>query len=134
MPTMEIDEFAKLLVLYVRDEAIQACDSNYEAKSNNPISKRWRDMKESNADAIVAELIPDCIDIALFYLMKAIDNGDIRLTFTSAEGKAVDLEDEGKGELAGWYLGDENFRARFSKERYTDFVALMPPFVTEFDK
>jgi len=65
-------------------------------------------------------LIPDCVDAALFFLLNAIDQGVLRLQFTAADGKVVDLTSAGDGELAGWYSGEGGWRSRFSAERIAD--------------
>jgi hypothetical protein len=65
-------------------------------------------------------MIPDCIDDALFYLLYAIDSGTLRLSFTAANGTVVDLSNEGIGELAGWYMGSDGWRRRYSEQRFFD--------------
>jgi hypothetical protein len=41
----------------------------------------------------------------------------------STSGREVDLTEEGKGELAGWYEGSGGWRAMFAEERYVDDYA-----------
>jgi hypothetical protein len=65
-------------------------------------------------------VIPDVVDNTLFYLMNAIDNGIIPLRYKTDKGKTVDLSSVGEGEMAGWYVGDDSWREKFSKERYVD--------------
>jgi len=67
-------------------------------------------------------IIPDCVDQTIFYLLHAIDNGELKLTFTAPNGENVDLTDGGFGEMAGWYAGEDNWRERFSKERINNYL------------
>jgi hypothetical protein len=53
-------------------------------------------------------------------LLQAIDQGLLRLSFTSANGEIVDLAEEGLGELSGWYMGSGGWRASYSHERFVD--------------
>ena len=59
----------------------------------------------------------------MFSLLHAIDQGVLRLKFVSSTGREVDLTEEGKGELSGWYMGSGGWRAMFSEERYVDDFA-----------
>jgi hypothetical protein len=122
MPSPEIEEFAKLLVQEVRDAAIRDCDRVLRSNATGPMSKRWKEAVHSdNQKSIVNAVIPDTVDEAVFYLLDAIDNGNLNLSFTAANGKTVDLATDGLGELAGWYLGD--WRALYSQERFVDDFA-----------
>jgi|GEM_PF-6360614 len=40
-------------------------------------------------------MIADCVDVTLFRLMMAIDNGDVQLSFRSSDGTFVGLAAEG---------------------------------------
>jgi len=68
-------------------------------------------------------VVPDVVDEAVFSLLRAIDEGALRLKFMSSSGREVDLTEEGLGELAGWYMGSGGWRAMFSEERYVDDCA-----------
>jgi len=68
-------------------------------------------------------VVPDVVDEAVFSLLRAIDEGALRLKFMSSSGREVDLTEEGLGELAGWYMGSGGWRAMFSEERYVDDFA-----------
>jgi len=65
-------------------------------------------------------VIPDAVDEAVFNLLRAIDNGHLKLKFTASNGKQIDLPKDGLGELSGWYMGTGGWRAMYSKERYVD--------------
>lgn len=121
MPNPEIEEFARLLVEQVRDGAIQHCDRWLRAENRDPVAKRW---KEAASDAelrsVAAVLIPDVVDSALAQLFWAIDQGLLKLSFTASNGNTIDLPKDGVGELCGWYMGSDGWRAMYSKERFVD--------------
>lgn len=121
MPTKEIEEFARKLVTAVRDEAIKSCDANARPAAQNVVAKRWLDARAAGEAATV--IVPDTVDEALFFLFTAIDQGVLRLTYTTDEGMTVDLSEEGMGELAGWYIGPDGWRHRYSSERRFEFVS-----------
>lgn len=88
MAAPEVEEFAKLLVQHVRDEAVASCDMARDPDCNSVEAKRWRQKIESgHADALLAEVIPDCVDKTLFYLLHAVDDGLLQISFKSASGK-----------------------------------------------
>ncbi len=120
----EIEEFAKGLVECVRDAAIQSNDMELGPTTVSPVGRRWRQagLSESNKD-LVHVVIPDAVDEAVFYLLKAIDDGILRLQYTATNGKTVDLAIDGREELGGWYMGSGGWRALYSKERFVDDFA-----------
>ena len=121
MPNPEIEEFAKLLVQQVRDAAIKNCDGALRPNAAFPVAKRWK--KTANAEVlqpITNVVVPDVVDETVFHLLRAIDQGLLKLSFTAANGKKVDLPAEGLGELAGWYMGSGGWRALYSQERFVD--------------
>jgi hypothetical protein len=116
--TPEIEEFAKILIEWVRDAAIRSNDRALHGE--HVIAKRWRDAAASGSpEAFAKVLIPDVVDDTLFYLLHAIDDGLLKLSFTASNGKIVDLSTEGLSELAGWYAGKE-WVAKYTKERFVD--------------
>jgi len=123
MPTQEIDEFARTLVQHVRDAAIRSCDALLEPQAGSPAARRWKGLDATSSDLRV--VIPDAVDEAVFGVLQAIDQGLLRLKFVSSSGIEVDLTEEGKGELSGWYIGSGGWRAMFSSERFVnDFADL----------
>lgn len=68
-------------------------------------------------------VIPDCIDEVIFYLLQAIDQGVLRLSYTDEAGEVVDLSEAGLGELSSWYMGSQGWRARHSEQRFVDDFA-----------
>lgn len=122
MSNTEILEFAKLLIQHVRDMSIKSCDQALNPRSNDPVVKRWREAAESqnSLNSIASVLIPDVVDNVIFNLLDAIDNGHLKLTFTASDGKQVDLQEDGLGELGGWHMGSGGWRAMYSKQRLND--------------
>lgn len=70
-------------------------------------------------DELLVEIIPDCVDVTLFWLLSALDQGLIQLSFRSSSDKIIDLVEAGESEMGGWYMmgGTDGWRARYSKER-----------------
>ena len=122
MAVPEIEEFAKLLMQHVRDEAIVSCDMTRKPDCNSVDAKRWREkMQFGSIDALLDEIIPDCVDDTLFCLLNAVDQGLLQISFRSSSGKMIDLVEGGESEMGGWYMGGvDGWRARFSKERFND--------------
>jgi hypothetical protein len=111
MPIPEIEEFARILVQQVRDAAIQSCDRQLEPNAKSPIAKRWRNRVENaKPESSASVIIPDCVDETVFYLLQAIDQGLLKVSFSASNGKIVDLAADGLGELAGWYMGSGGWR------------------------
>ena len=121
MPTAAVEEFAKALVRQVRDAALRSCDRQLSPSSRTPVGARWREASAGGADNnAVRTVLPDCVDETLFYLLQAIDQGVLRLSYTDESGQVVDLTEAGLGELSGWYMGSGGWRARYSQERFVD--------------
>jgi hypothetical protein len=121
MATPEVEEFAKLLMTHVRDMAISTSDMSLDPDANGPTAKRWRlKMQAGQIQGLLSEMIPDCVDNALFYLLYAIDEGLLRISFTGSSGRTVDLTEAGESEMAGWYMATDGWRHAHSKERFVD--------------
>lgn len=123
MVNPEIEEFAKLLMQHVRDSAISSCDMLLDPDCNSVDAERWRKYQQLGpVDDLLREVIPDCVDTALFYLLNAIDEGVLPISFKASSGKVIDLVEAGESEMAGWGAmgGADGWRARFSKERFND--------------
>ena len=119
MPTPEIEEFAKLLVHQVRDSAIQSSDRRLHAQ--HCIAERWRNAgRDGDVEKIAAVLIPDIVDDVIFHLLRSVDQDALKISFTTPSGRTVDLAKDGLGELGGWYMGSNGWRAMFSHERFVD--------------
>lgn len=120
MPKPEIEEFARTLVQQVRDEAIRGCDLMLEPRASFAAARRWKGL---DADAELRVVIPDAVDEAVFAILRAIDQGMLRLKYVASSGREIDLTEEGLGELGGWYMSTGGWRAMFSAERFTDDLA-----------
>lgn len=115
-----VHELGELLVKYVRDVAIRSCDRQLDPGSQTPIAARWRRVPQEETSEAVRIAIPDCVDEAIASLLVAIDQGLIEISFRDLSGALLDLSEAGHGELAGWYMGSDGWRSRFSNERYVD--------------
>ncbi len=121
MSERNIDIFAERLVRLVRDRTIRSCSQDLGPGPLSPVGKHWRAVLGSvDIDALRNVLIPDCVDEAVFYLLNAIDNEEIRLLFAAPDGQIVDLSES--GELGGCYMGGESWRERFSNEKFVDYI------------
>ena len=120
----ELEEFAKILVEWVRDASIRSNDRTLS--ENHVIAKRWKEAAVSSSpEAFAKVLIPDIVDDTIAHLLNAIDQEVLHLSFTASNGKIVDLTSVAKesGELSGWYGGD--WCEEYSEERFIDdFVDL----------
>jgi hypothetical protein len=124
VPKPEIEEFAKLLVQHVHDPAIEGCDIVLSPNGKGPVAKRWHSLLQDSADVELAKIvIADTVDEVVFALLDAIDSGLMRLTFHASNGNAVDLTEEGKGELGGWYMGTDGWRHMYAQQRFFDDFA-----------
>jgi hypothetical protein len=121
MPIPEIEEFARILVEQVRDAAIRGVDRRLRPDTADPVALRWKKTVDTRQlESIVRMVLPDIVDNTLFYLLRAIDQEMLRLSFTGSSGKAVSLTDDGLGELGGSYMGSPGWRAAYSRERFVD--------------
>ncbi|MEX0677018.1 MAG: hypothetical protein WD063_08085 [Pirellulales bacterium] len=119
--TPEIEDFAKRLIELVRDASIQSNDRALLPTARYALAKRWaKAASEEAPDDFARVLIPDIVDDTIFYLLHAIDEGSLRLAYTTSNGTVVDLTTQGLGELAGWFAGSDGWLAMYSKERFVD--------------
>lgn len=119
MPSPEVERFAKILVEQVRDAAISGLDTNLRPDARSMTAKRWQAAgvsKGSQSEVLIA----DSVDAAIYFLLKAIDDGLLHLKVVDPGGKEIDLNEDGLGELAGWYVGPNGWRQQYSTERLVD--------------
>lgn len=70
------------------------------------------------------ELVPDIVDTALFQLCDALDNAEFPLAWQASDGSYIQLEELGKGEMAGWIAATgRGWIAKFSRKRFIDLYA-----------
>ena len=122
--TPEIEEYARILVRQVRDRAVVNCDLLLEPRARSAPALKWKTFTAPRSELDI--VVPDAIDEAVFNLLFAIDDGMLRLKFVASNGRELDLAEEGRGELAGWYAGSGGWRAMFSEQRFVDYLADMP--------
>ena len=117
----EIKEFAKILVQQVRDTSIQSADANSHPEARHVVAKRWKKvLADGKVEPVAKVLIPDIVDDTVCNLLRAIDQGLLQISFTASNGKIVNLPADGLGELTGWYMGSDGWRATYSHERFID--------------
>jgi hypothetical protein len=106
--TPEIEEFAKVLVELVRDASIQSNDRALLPSARYALATRWsKAANEGTPISFARVMIPDVVDDTVFYLLRAIDQGSLRLAYTASNGTVVDLTTQGLGELSGWFAGSD---------------------------
>ena len=126
--TTEIEEFAKILVEWVRDAAIRSCDLTF--RSNGVTGKRWKETAVSSGspEAFAKVIIPDIVDDTIAHFLAQSTRRCYAFSFTAANGKSVDLATETDG-LSGLYGGE--WCKKYTKERFIDNFADLDHF---FDK
>lgn len=105
--------FGAKLVEHVRDEAIANLMINLSESCQSMTAKRWREAG-GGPGRLEKTLIQDSVDAAIYYLLHAVDQGVLHLLVRLENGETIDLTEEGNGELAGWFLGDEGWVEMFS--------------------
>ena len=125
--SLEIEEFAKLLVEWVRDATIRINDTilprALSGEHATPSSRRWKEAADSGSpEAFAKVLIADIVDDTIAHLLGAIDQDVLRLSFTATNGKSIDLATETDG-LSGWYGGGGGWCEKYTKERFVDDLA-----------
>lgn len=122
MEIPELQEFAQRLMQRVRDMAIQNCDMLATLKGPRHRAVRWRKAAQSGSpQTLLREAIPDIVGNTLFYLLYAIDEGWLKLTYTAENGKTISLHEGLPGELAGlMHAGPEGWITEYSRERSVD--------------
>ena len=101
--TPEIEEFGKALVRMVRDESIQSNDRGLLANAKGPAATRWREAaRDRSSEAFARAIIPDIVDETIFYLLHAIDTGELQLSYKASNGVVVDLTTDGELPAGSW--------------------------------
>ena len=106
MTTSDQGAFGELIVSQIRDRAISSAQVPLQSNAHGPTAVRYREAAKVAGHIPPEMLIVNAVDTAIFYLMKLIEDGDLRLEMVSSDtGEATQVDPE-PGELAGWYLGD----------------------------
>jgi hypothetical protein len=118
-----VDEFARLVMRFVRDEAVRSADALFT--NNGRTGQRWREIvATATPEDAIREVIPDIVDAAVDCLLDAIDQELLPLYFRLGEGEPVELCGANDTPMLAWYRGDsDSWLARFAKERYHDDLA-----------
>jgi len=115
-----------MLVQHVRDEALRSCDREVDRQSRTPLGRRWAQLLSHGLDPeALKTILPDAVDDTIFYLLNAIDQEVLRLSYVAESGEVVGLTQEGG--LGGWYMATGGWRALYSQERFSDDLADLRP-------
>lgn len=113
------DGFGQRLVAHCRDASVWAAELPLKSTSESRRDKRWTSAAISAGGVVPPSVvIPDSVDTALSYLLIAIDQEMLGMSFSTARGESVYLPEDGQSELSGWYGGA--WRTWYSKERIED--------------
>lgn len=113
-----LEEFARVLVEWVRDDAIKGCDMNLRPEAQSLVARTWRNLGAHPAD--LAAIIPDIVDATLGFLFRAVDQEMLRLKYVASDGTEIELAKECDEPMVAVY---DDWRNRFSKQRYVDHLA-----------
>ncbi|PQJ08879.1 hypothetical protein CJD36_021655 [Flavipsychrobacter stenotrophus] len=116
-----VDEFGKLLMEHVRDDAIHEMDNQLLLRGKNSWAERMKAARDTDPEFFLKMVVMDTVDETIFRLLLAIGNEHIKLSFETENGTVHKLT--GDGELHGWPMGKEGWIAEFSKERFIDDFA-----------
>ncbi len=119
MESLEIEEFARLLITEVRDRTIANSDRQLLNNANSPSAKRWSKLNAKANEDLVRAVIADCVDQTIANFLIAIDQGVLNLKYLASNGKEVELT-KSNDELTGWYMGSGEWREKYSAQRYFD--------------
>jgi hypothetical protein len=97
------EEFCKVVIQQVRDEAVRLCDALLKPGSRGAVAERWR-----SSPNLAAEMIPDVVDITVMLLLKNICEGGLDLTHRIEGGVRIHLVQPG---LVEEYCGENGWRA-----------------------
>jgi hypothetical protein len=116
-----LDRFAAVLMTRVRDPAISECDRLASGQTIGPRGDYWREfVTDDGARRALEALIPDVVDQVLFELLNAADNHELPLAWQEPDGSCLPLDELGMQEMAGWLMGSDGWRRRFSTQRFHD--------------
>ena len=112
-----VEDFIRIVVKQIRDEAIQSCDGvlrSLEKENMSVTARRWKKARDAGKwQELLEMVIADSVDDAVFQLLYRIDDGVLPLQF-----RGSDLSVDGAGEMAGSFMSE--WRETLSSERWYD--------------
>jgi hypothetical protein len=101
----------------IRDDAIEASDLRALGRFVDSEDDPWAAVAASpEVQRIVAAIIPEVVDQALFELLLAADNDQISLAWRTADSEWVALDELSDGSLQGSFIAF--WREAFSTQRF----------------
>ena len=73
MQQEDLEEFAKLLMQWVRDPSVRSCDSSLLPEARDPVSSRWRAAAQGGSTP-PGVVIPDCVDVSGTLICVSVDS------------------------------------------------------------
>lgn len=119
MSKKALDQFGRLLMTKVRDEAISDWKMIVHGKMKGEVSEDTRKAVMSlgpRGPEVFLSLVPEIVDRVLHHLLWTLEQSDtMRIAVQAGDESVENLRDVSDG-LAGELHGDEGWIARFSKE------------------
>ncbi len=123
--TDDVESFMATIVDAIRDRSIMFGDI---ALRTDPVPEkalkavRHRKARAENEADFLSMIIADSVDQAVFYFLWAIDyDRELYLYYLNDDGEKIDLCQEGKGEMYGWYAADAWIKDYSKQRSYYDF-------------
>lgn len=119
MSNQALDQFGRLLMMKVRDEAISDWKMIVDGRMKGEESEQIRTALRSftiEQRSVFLSLVPEVVDTVLHHLLFTLEQSeDVKIRVTSDGIDVPDLKDLSDG-LAGELYSDEGWIARFSRE------------------
>jgi hypothetical protein len=121
MATTPLEDFGRLLITRVRDEAIEQWDMILDGRMKDEDSQRLhRELRSQPAVAeALARRVPEIVDTTLHHLLWTLEQArSIEVTVHGSEGSVREISKESDG-LPGELYGPDGWIARFSQQRHS---------------
>jgi hypothetical protein len=117
MSQEDIDEFGKILVQHVRDQSLKEFEVDLRADGESLKAQRWRAALGNleNAESLRV-IVRDVVDLTVFSLLNAIDQGFLQLCFSASSGRSTNLCTESIDSLGMSYHGKTGWKTKYSSE------------------
>lgn len=122
----QLNELGAKIVQHVRDRSMQKLDAAFSSRARHAIARRFRAAAKGSVDELVSTVVMECVDGVIAELFHAIDSGALNLRYVADDDQVFSLTEDGQGELAGWYIGQDGWRTKFSKTRFIDDITVGP--------